>query len=200
MTVPAPPLNRLVPGTVEMLLTRRSGSAKRMTGPGPDARELETILAVAARTPDHGKLFPWRFILFQDEARRSFGEFLADIVRTDADPPSAERLQIERDRFLRAPVIVCVVSSPRQGTPIPEWEQVLSAGAVCQNMLTAATALGFVANWITEWPAYSPAVWEHLHLKGEEKIAGFVYIGRPAEPLAERPRPVLSEIVQHYRR
>lgn len=194
----APKLNATVPGAIDLLLTRRSGSAKRMTGPGPSPQQLDVILSAAARVPDHGKLFPWRFIVFEGEHRAEFGRLLAQIVRLEHEPASPERIQIEVERFTRAPVVLAVVSCFKENTPIPEWEQRLSAGAVCMNMLTAAHALGFVANWITEWPAYHPAVLEMLHVRGEEKIAGFIYIGQPGEPLTERVRPDMSQLVKRY--
>lgn len=191
-----PILNKPVSGAIELLLTRRSGSAKAMTGPGPDAEELKTILTAAARVPDHGKLFPWRFILFEGEARARFGAVLAECLpEADATP---ERLQTERGRFLRAPVVVGVISKVREGIPIPVWEQELSAGAVCQTMLLAATSLGFVANWLTEWCAFSPRVAERLGLQSGERVAGFVYIGKPALPLEERVRPQLDKIVTRF--
>jgi nitroreductase len=191
-------LNKNVPEAIDLLLSRRSGSAKTMTGPGPDNTQLRTILEGAARAPDHGKLFPWRFIVFAGDARKRMGDLLAQsIAKTDASA-GEERLQMERTRFLRAPVIVAVVSRVREAIPIPEWEQILSAGAVCQNMLIASHALGFVANWITEWPAYNALVKEQLGLKPGERIAGFVYIGTPAVPLEERVRPVLDDIVTYY--
>lgn len=193
-------LNAKIPNAIDMVLSRRSGSAKRMTGPGPSAAQLDAILTAAARVPDHGKLFPWRFIVFEGEHRAEFGRLLAEVVRMEHDPVSPERVQIEHERFLRAPVVVAVVSSPKENTPIPEWEQRLSAGAVCMNMLTAAHALGFVANWITEWPAYHPAVLEMLHIRDEEKVAGFIYIGQPAEPLQERVRPDMTTLVKRYHR
>jgi len=192
----SPALNLSAPGAIDLLLTRRSGSAKAMTGPGPDADELRTILTAAARMPDHGKLFPWRFILFEDEARARFGEVLAECLPAEEATP--ERLAMERARFLRAPVIVGVVSRVREGIPIPVWEQELSAGAVCQTMLIAATALGFVANWLTEWPAYNAKVAQRLGLRDGERVAGFVYIGKPAQPLEERVRPELDKIVTRY--
>jgi nitroreductase len=194
----SPALNRPAPDALDLLLSRRSGSAKAMTGPGPSSAELEKILTAAARVPDHGKLFPWRFILFEGDARRRMGEVLAGCV-TDVEPQaSQERIEMERGRFLRAPVVVGVVSRVREGIPIPEWEQLLSAGAVCQNMLIAAHALGFVANWITEWPAYNARVKEQLGLQAGERIAGFVYIGHPVQPLEERVRPDLSKIVSRF--
>ncbi|HEX4860658.1 MAG TPA: nitroreductase [Rhizomicrobium sp.] len=191
-----PALNHPAPGAMDLLLTRRSGSAKAMTGPGPDADELRTILTAAARVPDHGKLFPWRFILFEGEARARFGEALAECL--PAEEATSERLVMERARFLRAPVIVGVISRAREGIPIPLWEQELSAGAVCQTMLIAATALGYVANWLTEWPAYNAKVAERLGLQAGERVAGFVYIGKPAQTLEERVRPDLDKLITRY--
>jgi nitroreductase len=195
----APPnvFNRPAPHAIDLLLSRRSGSAKAMTGPGPDAEELRTILRAAARVPDHGKLFPWRFIVFEGAARARFGELLVECLK-QTETVSAERAALEAGRFLRAPVVVGVVSRARAGVPIPEWEQQLSAGAVCQTMLIAAHALGFVANWITEWCAYHPLVQERLGLKPGERIAGFIYIGKSAAPLEERPRPDMEKIVTRF--
>ncbi len=190
-------LNRPAPDTIGLLLTRRSGSAKTMTTPGPDAEQLGTILTAAARAPDHGKLFPWRFIVFEGHARARFGEVLAECLQ-QTEAVSDERLALERARFLRAPVVVTVVSRVREGLPIPAWEQELSAGAVCQTMLIAATALGFVANWLTEWPAFNPLVAARLGLAEGERIAGCIYIGTPAVPLEERVRPDLDKIVTYF--
>lgn len=169
-----------------------------MKAPGPDANQLARILAAAARVPDHGKLFPWRFVVFEGEGRKRFGELLATCLQeTEANVP-IERMEMERTRFLRAPVVVGVISRTRESIPIPEWEQILSAGAVCQTMLIAAHALGFVANWITEWPAYHPLVKERLGMKPGERIAGFVYIGTSAVPLEERVRPDLQKIISRF--
>jgi nitroreductase len=193
-----PALNRPAPDAIDLLLTRRSGSAKAMTGPGPSPEQLETILAAAMRVPDHGKLFPWRFIVFAGEGRRRMGELLAEAVREGEPQVTPERLDMERHRFLRAPVVIAVVSRTREQIPIPEWEQILSAGAVCQTLLIAAHAFGFVANWLTEWPAYHPLVKERLGLKPGERIAGFVYIGTSAVALEERVRPEPSKIVTRF--
>lgn len=192
-----PALNRPAPDALDLLLTRRSGSAKAMTGPGPNADQLRAILTAAARVPDHGKLFPWRFVLFEGDARARFGEVLAQCLKA-GEETTEERLAMERARFLRAPVVVAVISRVREGIPIPAWEQELSAGAVCQTMLIAATAMGFVANWLTEWPAYNPLVAEKLGLGAGERVAGFVYIGHPAQPLEERVRPDLDKIATRY--
>jgi len=191
-----PALNRSAPDAIELLLTRRSGSAKAMTEPGPGREQLQTILKASARAPDHGKLFPWRFIVFEGEARARFGEVLADCV--PKQEISEERLAVERGRFLRAPVVVAVISRVREGIPIPVWEQQLSAGAVCQNMLIAATAMGFVANWITEWAAYDACVAAKLGLEENERVAGFVYIGTAAQPLEERARPDIDKITRRF--
>jgi nitroreductase len=192
-----PVFNRPAPGTIELLLTRRSGSAKAMTGPGPSPEELETILRAASRVPDHGKLFPWRFILFEGEARARMGEMLVECLK-QGETVTAERAALEAGRFLRAPVVIGVVSRVREAIPIPEWEQQLSAGAVCQTLLIAAHALGYVANWLTEWYAYHPLVLERLGLKPGERIAGFLYIGKSAIALEERPRPDLAKIVSRF--
>jgi nitroreductase len=192
-------LNKSAPGTIDLLLSRRSGSAKAMKAPGPDAGELERILTAAARVPDHGKLFPWRFIIFEGEARARMGELLArSLADTEPDAATPERLEMERARFLRAPLVVAVVSRVREGIPIPPWEQQLSAGAACQTMLVAATSLGYVANWITEWPAYNARVAEGLGLGDGERVAGFIYIGTPAVALEERARPDVAKIVTRF--
>ena len=191
-------LNMPAPGAIGLLLSRKSGSAKAMTGPGPDERQLKTILHAASRVPDHGKLFPWRFIVFRGDAGKRMGDLLVETLRADDPVLSPERAETERGRFLRAPVVVGVVSRVREAIPIPEWEQILSAGAACQTMLIASHALGFVANWITEWPAYHPRIKERLGLKPGERIAGFIYIGTSAVPLEERVRPELDAIVTDF--
>jgi nitroreductase len=190
-------LNRPAPQSLELLLSRRSGSAKAMTGPGPGPEEVETILTAAARVPDHGKLFPWRFILFEAEARARFGQVCLECLQR-SETVTPERAALEAGRFLRAPVVVGVISRVREGIPIPVWEQELSAGAVCQNLLLAAHALGYVANWLTEWVAYHPLVKEALGLKPGERIAGFLYIGKSAAKLEERVRPELAKIVTRF--
>jgi nitroreductase len=190
-------LNRPAPDALDLLLSRRSGSAKAMLGPGPDAAELATILKAAARVPDHGKLFPWRFIVFEGDARARAGKLLVEAL-CETEKLSDDRSAQEAARFLRAPLVVAVVSRTREGIPIPVWEQELSAGAVCQTMLMAAHALGYVANWLTEWYAYHPGVKERLGLKPGERIAGFIYIGKSAVDLEERVRPDMEKIVTRF--
>ena len=188
--------NRPAPETINLLLSRRSGSAKAMEGPGPSAEQLKQILAAGARAPDHGKLFPWRFILFEGKGRERAGNILAEV--TTAEGEREKQVEEERARFLRAPVVIGVVSAAREQHKIPVWEQELSAGAVCQNILIAATALGFVGNWVTEWYAYHPIVKDRLGLKAGERVAGFIYIGKAREELEERPRPDMDAIVTAF--
>lgn len=195
---PVSEFNRPAPRALDLLLSRRSGSAKAMTGPGPSPEQLRQILACGARVPDHGKLAPWRFIVFEDEGRLRMGELLAQAVRETEPDASPERLTLEKNRFLRAPVVIGLVSRVREGIAIPEWEQILSAGAAGMSMVIAAHALGFVANWITEWCAYHPLVREGLGLQSGERIAGFIYIGHPAAPLMERVRPDLDALITRF--
>jgi nitroreductase len=191
-------LNDTEGGALALLLSRRSASAKRMTGPGPTVAELDTIFEAATRVPDHGKLKPWRFILFEGEARERFGEVLVQCFRNANPDSDDERLRDERERFVRAPIVVAVISRLREGIPIPVWEQTLSAGACGMTLVLAAHALGYVANWITEWCAYDSCVREKLELAGDERIAGFVYIGKSAVPLEDRPRPDFHALVTRY--
>jgi len=193
-----PSLNRPAPQTLDLLLSRRSGSAKTMTGPGPNPEDLRTILTAGARVPDHGKLAPWRFIVFEGEGRERMGAVLVKALAASEPNASPARIEQERTRFLRAPVVVAVVSSAREQIPIPVWEQELSAGAVCQTMLIAAHAMGYVGQWVTEWCAYDPAVKHAIGLKAGERIAGYLYFGQPAEPLEERPRPNLEALVTRF--
>ncbi len=185
--------------TLDHLLTRRSVSANSLTEPGPTAAELEQILTAAARVPDHKKLVPWRFVLFEGSARESFGQVLAEVCRAEENDPGAFRLQNEAKQFLRAPIVIAVVSRVTQNPAAPEWEQILSAGAVCQNLIVAATSLGYGAQWITEWYSYSDGVRTALGLAGNERVAGFVYIGTPKEKPEERERPRLADIVTSWR-
>lgn len=190
-------LNIPVPNALDLIMSRRSGSAKAMKGPGPDPDQLRSILAAGIRVPDHGKLAPWRFIVFEGEGRTRMGAILAEVVAGTPDA-SAERITQERNRFLRAPVVVAVVSRTREQMPIPLWEQELSAGAVCMNMLTAAHAMGFVANWLTEWCAYHPRVMDKMGLKVTERVAGFIYLGHPVDALEDRPRPKVEAITTRF--
>ncbi len=185
---------------LDLLLTRRSVSANSLGEPGPSAAELELILRAASRVPDHKKLAPWRFVLFQGEARAEFGKVLAKVCAAEESDPGAFRLENETKRFLRAPLVIAVISRVVKNAAAPEWEQVLSAGAACQNLILAATALGYGVQWITEWCAYSEGVRKALSLAENERVAGFVYIGTAKEKPDERERPKLADIVAPWRR
>lgn len=193
-----PTLNKPAPQALDLILSRRSGSAKAMKGPGPSRDQIRTLIAAATRVPDHGKLTPWRFIIFEGQARADFGEVLVKVLVTTEPDASEERISQERNRLMRAPVVIAVVSRVREAIPIPEWEQILSSGAACQTLCIAANAMGFVTNWITEWYAYHPVVREALGLKSGERIAGFVYVGHPIEPLVDRPRPAFEKVATFY--
>ena len=190
------PFNLPAPAALSLLLSRRSGSAKAMGEPGPSKKQLDAILRAGGRTPDHGKLFPWRFIVFQGKARARAGDILAEVMAAQGERD--KQVEEERARFLRAPVVVAVISSAREQHKIPVWEQELSAGAACENILVAAHAQGFVGNWLTEWYAYHPIVKERLGLKPGERVAGFIYIGTSTAELEERPRPEMEKIVSYF--
>ncbi len=183
----------------EFLAARRSVKPDRLAAPGPTPEQLRQILTVGARVPDHKKLAPWRFIVFEGDARKSVGEVFAKACQAEeSQPPSHVRLDMERERFLRAPLVVAVVSSLKPRPGAPEWEQILSAAAVCYNTCLAANALGFGTTWLTEWIAYSKTVREALGLKESERIAGFLYIGQPMEKPEERERPVVETLITEW--
>jgi nitroreductase len=187
-----------MPDAIELLKTRRSVKPRELSAPGPSSADLETLLTLAARVPDHGKLTPWRFIVFEGDARLEAGEKIAAIFRENRPDALPDQIDFERKRLARAPLVIAVVSRAGPHVKIPEWEQVLSAGAAAMSLVFAAHALGYGANWITEWYAYDRRVLDTLGLGPHEKIAGFVHIGTPARPAEDRARPALSEIVTRY--
>jgi nitroreductase len=175
------------------LSTRRSGKPRDLAAPGPSIDQMREMVRIAVRTPDHGKLAPWRFVIVPDDKREALATLLADSYR--AEKPEAGRLEIEAMlQFARqAPAVIVVLSSPKQ-SKIPLWEQELSVGAASMNLLHAAHAMGFAGGWLTGWPAYSEAVRDAFG-STEEKIAGFVFLGTPGRELEERPRPELDDVV-----
>ena len=183
---------------LDLLKMRRSVKPAELGAPGPSPTQLDDLLTVAARVPDHGKLNPWRFIVFEGAARDAAGEIVRTIFKADNPGADDTRLAAEGMRFARAPLVVAVVSRAEAHAKIPEWEQVLSAGAAAMNMVVAAHAMGFAANWITEWYAYDRRVLERLGLAAHERIAGFVHIGTPAAPPQDRDRPALDTIVTRF--
>jgi nitroreductase len=184
--------------TIALLRHRRSVPPPTMAGPGPTPEELDAILSLAARVPDHGKLAPWRFIVFEGDARARAGDAIAAVHAQDNPDAKPARLDLERKRLQHAPTVVAVVSRAAPHAKIPEWEQVLSAGAAAMNLLVAANALGFATAWLTEWYSYDARVAEALGLAPHEKFAGFVHIGRPTTAVEDRVRPVMADIVTRY--
>lgn len=177
------------------LATRRSGKPRDMIAPGPDEAALDDMLRLAMRTPDHGKLFPWRFVKISD--RQAFAELLKEAFIAAYPDARATQIDAAVSPALMAPTLVVLLHAPQESTKIPEWEQQLSTGAVAMNMLHAASAHGFVASWITGWAVYDTHVSAAL-CQGRERIAGLFFIGSPAQPLEERPRPDFDSIVRSY--
>jgi nitroreductase len=177
--------------TLALLAHRRSSSAQTLGAPGPDAGQLADLLRLGTRVPDHGKMAPWRFVIMQGEAKAALVERLRALA---AGQPGAGKAEAALLKLSEPPTTVMVVSAPREGGK-PVWEQELSAGAVCMTLLIAGEAMGFGANWITDWYSYDPAAAEVLGLKPGERVAGFVHFGTPAEPPLERQRPDLSAVV-----
>jgi nitroreductase len=188
----------LLSNTIDFLKTRRSVKPREMSGPGPSPAEIDTILTVGARVPDHGKLAPWRFIVFEGDARLRAGAIIAAaLARSKPQAPAAD-LEAAKNSLMEAPLVIAVVSSIKPHPKVPPWEQELSAGASCMNLVSAATAMGFGANWLTGWYSYDRSVLDGLGLGADEKIAGFIHIGKPTKPNEDRPRPVLAEIVTRF--
>lgn len=183
--------------TLSLLETRRSGRPRDLVAPGPTPEELRRILAIATRTPDHGKLAPWRFVHVAQDQRAAFAALLDAAYRIDRPEPG--RLEVEaNERFARqAPELVVALSRPTPDHKIPVWEQELSCGAACMNLLIAAHAMGYAAGWVTGWAAYSDAVRDALGAPGE-RIAGFIFIGTPGAELEERPRPDPASVISTW--
>jgi nitroreductase len=187
-----------MPDAIALLKTRRSVKPMELLAPGPNADEIETLLTIATRVPDHGKLAPWRFIIFEGGARERAGSIIAQVFATAHPDATADQLAFERNRLARAPLVIAVVSRAAPHVKIPEWEQQLSAGACCLSLVIAAHALGYAASWITEWYAYDRVVLEQFGLAPHERIAGFVHIGQPRQPPEERDRPRVSDLVTRW--
>ena len=184
---------------LSLLETRRSGKPRELVGPGPTKAELDHMLTIAARTPDHGALTPWRFVTVADDQRDAF-EALLQAALEEAEPdPSPAKRQKEHDFAHYQGSLVVLVSAPVQNHKIPVWEQELSCGAAGMNLMLAATARGFDCGWVTGWRAYSPGVSKAFCEPGE-RIAGFLFIGHATEELEERQRPDLERIVRYWNR
>jgi nitroreductase len=182
------------PQTLALLARRRSASAPVLTGPAPSSEELKVLLRLAARVPDHGKLGPWRFVILEGQAKADYAAALGPLA---AEQPSPEKALATLAKLKNPPLTVVVVSRTVEGA-IPEWEQLLSAGAVCMTMLIAADAMGYAANWITDWYAYDERARTLLGLLPEERVAGFIHLGTSPEPPLERVRPDVEAITSRW--
>jgi nitroreductase len=190
--MPANPMLR------DYLLTRRSVGMAFLKEPGPNAEELEQILTIGTRVPDHGKITPWRLVVIAGDARAQAGEKLAEIFARNNPGMDEASIEIERQRFLPAPLTIGVISSPKPHPKVPEFEQLLSAGNVAFNLLHAAFALGFAASWITRWYTFDAEAASMLGAGEGERFVGFVHIGTPTAVIEDRPRPALADIVSHW--
>lgn len=179
------------PDTLRLLARRRSASAPLLQAPAPSAAELETLIRLAARVPDHGKLAPWRFVVLEGAAKARLVEGLKALA---PEQPNPEKARAALAKLSNPPLSVLVVAKP-PATKTPAWEQELSAGAVCTVMLIAAEAMGYGANWITDWYSYDPEALKLIGLQPGERVAGFIHLGTPAEPPLERERPDLAGLV-----
>lgn len=188
------PLPTPSPELQARLAVRRSAPAQALTGPGPSQGEVERILRLGARTPDHGKLFPWRFVVMGPQSRAALAEGLLPHAARQPDPVKARNVL---SKLTAPPLTILVVSTPVEGHKVPVWEQQLSAGAVCMNLEHAANALGYSASWITDWYSYDPQAIELLGLASGEQVAGFIHVGTLAEPPLERPRPDMAARVDY---
>jgi nitroreductase len=183
---------------IELLKIRRSVKPREMGGPGPSPAELETILTIGSRVPDHGKLTPWRFIVFEGDARVRAGEVIAKVFARKNPQAAPAEIDVEKRRLTDAPLVIAVVSFTKPHPKVPPWEQELSAGASAMNIVTAATALGYGASWLTGWFAFDRDVLEGFGLKPDEKLAGFIHIGTVSKSSEDRPRPALADIVTRF--
>ncbi len=187
------------PALIDFLSTRRSNLAKVMEGPGPDPQTRDKILEIGARVPDHRKLTPWRFVVFEGQARSDFGQYIASAFMAENPKAPADRAIFEGGRLTRAPLVIAVISSPVEcprGTP--RWEQELSSAAVCFNLCLAAQAHGFGAQWLTEWYAYDDSVNAALGAKDGDRVAGYIYIGVPRARALPRARPSVQSVTEFW--
>lgn len=187
-----------MPDALDLLRTRKSISAPFLTAPPPSDAQLAEILTIASRVPDHGKLTPWRFILFKGDAGLKAGEVLAKVYAAKNPEADEKKLEEERKRLAQAPLVVAVVSRAAPHPKIPEIEQLLSAGNAAMNVVLAAHALGYAAQWTTGWIAYDEEAGRILGLKLGERFVGFIHIGTPTAPPTDRPRPSMADVVSEW--
>ncbi|OYW86656.1 MAG: nitroreductase [Sphingobium sp. 32-64-5] len=183
---------------LSLLTTRRSGKPRDLSAPGPDAAQLRKALEIAIRTPDHGKIGPWRFVIVEQDQRDAFARLLEQALFAQNPDAGEKEAQAAREFAMQAPCLVVLLSRPDSTRPIPLWEQQLSAGAAAMNLLHAVHAMGFAGGWLTGWPAYNDQVRDAFGT-AEDRIAGFLFIGTPARELQERPRPAYDDVVSVWK-
>lgn len=181
-----------------LLALRRSISKRSLIEPGPSSLQLDELLTVAARVPDHRRLSPWRYLVFEGEARNAFNARAVEIQKQENPDATDTMLSDTASYFTRAPVVVAVISSPDPTHKTPVWEQELSCGALCYNLLLAANASGWAGCWLTEWIAFSPGIKSLLDLTEHERVAGFIYLGTAKDTPQERMRPNVSEKIKRW--
>jgi nitroreductase len=177
---------------------RRSISKRCLTEPGPSKETLDELLTVAARVPDHRRLAPWRFIVFEGDARDAFNARAVEIQKNENPDATETMLADTASYFTRAPVVIAVISSPNVNHKTPVWEQELSAGALCQNLLLAANASGWAGCWLSEWIAFSPGINQLIGLTEHERVAGYIYLGTAKDNPQERLRPDVSSKIERW--
>ena len=187
-----------MPDLSDFLLSRRSIQVRDMIDPGPSEEDLKKILTAGMRVPDHGKLSPWRFKIIRGKFRQELGGVLVNAFKENNPNYIEEQIEIEQERFTRAPIVILVISKTKPEHKIPEWEQILSSGAACQNILASALSLGYAAQWITEWYAYDNKVKASLGLNKKDQIAGFIYLGTRTEEPKDRARPEYNDVVSEW--
>ena len=188
------PFGQVSTETLALLAQRRSSSPQHLAAPAPSAQELQDLLRLAARVPDHGKLFPWRFIILEGEAKTDLAARFAALAKERPDPDKAAGALFK----LRTPPLAVLVVSRIVEGHIPNWEQLLSAGAVCQTLVIAATAMGYGANWITDWYSYDPRATALLGIESNEQVAGVILLGTPTEAPMERVRPEVEDLTRYW--
>lgn len=190
--------NKSNPKTIDLLLSRRSEKSRRMKAPGPNVDELKTILQCGMRVSDHGKIAPWHFIVFEGSAQNDLANIMAECVIMDGVEENSPLHKAMQEFAIQAPVLIAAISTPDTQHSVPVWEQRLSMGAACQNILVATHALGYVGQWLTGDGAYNNHVRDYLGLGDDDRIAGFIFIGSSTTDLKERPRPNFEDIITYW--
>ncbi|MER2606108.1 MAG: nitroreductase [Siculibacillus sp.] len=183
------------PQALELIETRRTIANVQIAEPGPNEAEIRRLIAAAVRVPDHGKLTPWRFVLYAGDGRTALDARLAPLHRARFPDAPEEKARLERTRFQRVPLTIGVISTAAEHVKIPLWEQELSAGAACMNLMLAAHAMGYAAQWLTGWCCYDPEAAVLLGLRPGERFAGLIVVGTPTVPPVDRPRPAFDDVV-----